>query len=146
MSHQLKPGFFNKTFFPAGFFNKNYWQHFKKVPSGLLETEEITITRGGEGSNEGDYVDGHWTEGIKTITSLEVFVNIQPITGKERLQLPESDRDRDIKKIYSKTEIRNGDRITRAKDHLEYVVLMVQGWNEFGLSHYEGMIKLENEQ
>jgi hypothetical protein len=61
-------------------------------------------------------------------------------------QLSESDREKTILKIYSKTEIRLTDRITRTIDSLDYEVLHVKNWTAFNIKHYVGMIALENEQ
>ena len=105
----------------------------------LLETEEITITRVLNGTHE----KGQWVEGDKDTFS-NVLVNIQPLPGKELLQLPESDREKAIAKIYSKTEIKLSDRITRTLDGLDYKLLEVRDWTKFSLPHFRGIMALNN--
>lgn len=107
--------------------------------ASLLETEEITITR----VTGGTYVKGDWVEGTKDVFP-NVLVNIQPITGKELEQLPESDRPKASKVIYSKTEIELGDRITRTLDGLDYKLLSLRDWTAFGIKHYRGIMALNN--
>lgn len=106
---------------------------------GLLETEEITITRVLNGTT----LKGQWEAGDKDIFP-NVLVNIQPLTGKELLQLPESDREKAIAKIYSKTEIKLSDKITRTLDGLNYELLEVRDWTKFSLPHFRGIMALEN--
>ncbi len=111
--------------------------------TSLLEIEGIIITRLADVGG-GDYDDsGHFVEGTKD-TSAEVPVNIQPVTGQDLEQLPESDREKVQLKIYSKTEIRNSDRITRSLDGLGYKVIHVKNWTVFNIKHYFGMLVLEN--
>lgn len=109
----------------------------------LLEKEKINITRVQTGT--GDLVDGHWVEGPKD-NFPDVLVNIQPVNGEDLLQLPEADRERVTYKIYSKTEIKNKDRITRTKDGFDYEIIQVKDWTEFRISHYRGMLVKENQQ
>lgn len=107
--------------------------------ASLLETEKITITR----FSDGTFNKGQHEEGIGTVIP-DVLVNIQPITGQELLQLPESNRERVELTIYSKTEIKNEDIITREIDGLDYEVLNLRDWTAFRLSHFKGMLKRVN--
>lgn len=105
----------------------------------LLETEKITITRVAAGT----FNKGQHEEGAETVIP-DVLVNIQPVTGQELLQLPESNRESVELSIYSKTEIKNGDQITREIDSLDYEVLHVRNWTAFNLKHFKGMLKKAN--
>ena len=107
--------------------------------ASLLETEEITITRVAPGI----YNKGQYEEGAETVTP-DGLVNIQPITGQELLQLPESNREKVELTIYSKTEIKNGDRITREIDGFNYEVLNLRNWTAFNLKHFKGMLQKAN--
>lgn len=107
--------------------------------ASLLETEEITITRVAPGT----FNKGQHEAGAETVIP-DVFVNIQPVTGQELLQFPESNREQVVLSIYSKTEIKNGDEITRTIDGLDYEVLHVRNWTVFNLKHFKGMLKKAN--
>ena len=107
--------------------------------ASLLETEKVTITSFADGT----FNKGQHEEGAATVIP-NVLVNIQPITGQELLQLPESNRERVELTIYSKTEIKNEDIITREIDGLDYEVLNLRNWTAFNLSHFKGMLKRVN--
>ncbi len=100
----------------------------------LLKIETITLTRKAAGT----YVNGHYVEGAGASSSIEA--NVQPLTGNEVLQLPEADRYRESWKVFSSSEIRVDDVITRSGK--TYVVGPVKDYSVHSLPHYEAIMLL----
>lgn len=105
----------------------------------MLETEAITVTRTAVGS----YVAGRYVPG--SAQDMDAAGNIQPLTGKELLQLPEGERQRQAKKIYTAFALENGDVVTRA-DGIRYEVQAVEDWTEFNQPHYKArLMRIEDQ-
>jgi len=101
----------------------------------LLDAEIITIKR----RTTGSYVQGHYVDG--TESSSAINANVQPLTGKEILQLIEADRIRESLKILTVSEIRVNDTVVRGGKNYE-----VQKIADFSgstiLPHYEAVMLL----
>ncbi len=104
----------------------------------LLKNETITIKRRASGVHR----DGHYRKG--DMTTYSVSVNVQPAVGRDLLQVPEGDRTREHKKIYSKFEIKINDIIIRYG--IKYEVQTVSDWKNFCIDHYESVaVKMDNQ-
>jgi hypothetical protein len=103
----------------------------------LLLNEGITIKREQAG---GDYVDGHYVPAPDESPALTGLANIQPLGGKELLQLPESDRIRHPVRIYTDVALQNKDIVVRDLNSDEFEVQNVANWAVFGaLQHYKAI-------
>ena len=104
-----------------------------------LDIEAITITRTAAGS----YVSGRYVPG-----SDENFAangNIQPMTGIELQQLPEGDREKEVKKIYTAFALQNSDEVTRAGG-IQYEVQAVEDWTAFHQPHFKArLVRIEGQ-
>jgi len=86
----------------------------------------------------GRYVDGYYVAGEKT--EITAKGNMHPVTGNELLQLPEGDREKDVQKIYSITELKNDDLITFNATSIKYVVLRTLNNSLNSPPHYKAII------
>ena len=100
----------------------------------LLKLESVTLTRKATGA----YVNGHYVEGAASSSTIDA--NIQPLSGKEILQLPEADRTRESLKGFSVSEIRVNDIITRSSKN--YEVQKVADYSVHSIPHYEAVMLL----
>lgn len=99
-----------------------------------LTGQAIVITRKAAGS----YVLGRWVEGVETAYSVEA--NVQPLNGHELLQLPEGDRLRENKKIYTAFPVQNNDILTLGGK--TWQVQNAMDWSNHPLPHYKARITL----
>lgn len=103
----------------------------------LLLNEKITIKREAAG---GEYVDGHYVPASDESPAPTAKASIQPLTGKEIIQLPESDRIRQPIRIYTDYQLNTKDIVVRKSDSKEYEIQSVENWAPFGrLQHYKGV-------
>lgn len=103
----------------------------------LLLNEKITIRREGSG---GEYVEGHYVPADDEAPAPTAKANIQPLSGKEVIQLPESDRIRQPIRIYTDFALQDNDIVIRKLDSKEYEVQRVSNWAVFGrLQHYKAI-------
>lgn len=100
----------------------------------LLDNESIVITR----KTGGGYTGGHYVDG--TSANSTIRANVQPLTGKEILQLPEGDRLRESLKAFSTSEIRVNDIVTR--NSKTYEVQRVNDLSAHSIPHYEAVMLL----
>lgn len=101
----------------------------------LLKNEDITISREGSG---GEYVDGHRVS--DSDSNILAKSNIQPLNGSDLLQLAESDRLREPIRFYTDVELKENDKVTRAKNSREYEIQKVSDWTGLGLlTHYKAI-------
>ena len=108
----------------------------------LLKNEAIQVNREGSG---GDYVDGHRVSAADDTFKGEG--SIQPLNGKEILQLPESDRVRQAVKIYTSLSMEVNDKMIRISDNAEFEVHSVENWGVFNmLQHYKVTALLKDVQ
>lgn len=100
----------------------------------LITRHDIIIERYAPGA----YVDGYYIHGGKSV--IETTGNVQPVTGNELLQLPEGDREKDVQKIYSTTELKNDDIITVTATGIKYVVQKVSDYSLNDPAHYKALM------
>ncbi len=100
----------------------------------ILDVETVTIKRKATGS----YVNGHYVEGTETSSSIKA--GVQPLTGKELLQLVEADRNRESLKVFTTSEIRINDIVIRSGK--TYEVQKVNDLSVYSISHYEAVMLL----
>jgi len=95
----------------------------------------ISIKRGNQTTT---YVNGHPVDNSLT-TYTGIKASVQPLSGKDKLMLPEGDRTRQIKKIYTVDEVLVNDIIIY--DSEEYEVQTVQMWqgNASSVNHYKSI-------
>jgi len=99
----------------------------------LLTNETVTIRRYGAGS----YSDGYYTRPPATTVSIRAA--IQPLDGRELLQLPEGDRLKDHRVIFSRSYIQPGD-IVEYMDTL-YEIVEVEDWSRYCIFHYRAIMR-----
>jgi hypothetical protein len=104
-----------------------------------LDTEKITVTR----ATQGSYVNGRYLPGDSQV--FDAAGNIQPLNGKELLQLAEGDRQRQALKIYTAFALENNDTVSRA-DGFQYEVQAVEDWTAFHQPHYKARLMRIEEQ
>ena len=86
----------------------------------------------------GSYVDGNYVSAGVTETLTDVFVSVQQMTRDELLLLPEGLRTREVKKMYSKTQLfgvnapdgREADRVSYNNE--VYEIHEVGDWKDNG--------------
>jgi hypothetical protein len=98
-----------------------------------LDVEPITVTR----TAAGTYVNGRYLPGDSQV--FDAAGNIQPLNGKELLQLAEGDRQRQALKIYTTFAVENNDTVTRA-DGIQYETQAVEDWTAFHQPHYKARL------
>lgn len=97
----------------------------------------------------GAYVDGLWVDGSPQ--ALTIKASVQPVSGRERAMLPEGDREREMVKLYSDTELKPSSQANQKAGDVvtwegrDYLVTSCQLWkNPFGVlgSHWKCMARL----
>ena len=73
----------------------------QRTKPNFLLTHKTPITR--IRKTVGSYISGVWVDGVAE--EVTILANVQPTKGSELMALPESDRSRDIIKIYTTDEI-----------------------------------------
>lgn len=98
----------------------------------LFNMNTVTVKR----KSGGDYTSGYF--GGQTTTTLTISASVQPTPGKELLLMPEGDRLRDWKNVYTKTPLLAED-ILIIDDGTQYEVQKDSEWtgNIITLQHYE---------
>lgn len=104
-----------------------------------FNTESLGVRRFAAGTR----TKGRYTRG--TQSSINIDAVAMPINGKERLLLPEGERNREIIKIYSESEFFTADELNNKSADIvtwkgkEYEIINVSDWNNSNfpdLSHY----------
>lgn len=96
----------------------------------LINNEILSVTRTSESD---DYVEGAHVAGTDSVFKIEC--NVQPVTGNALLQLSDGERNRQPLSLFTKTEMKIKDVVTRRG--IPYEVLRVEDWTGHGpLSHY----------
>lgn len=109
-----------------------------------IRNETITIVTGAKSG--GSFDDkGRWIPGADD-KPVEPLVNVQPLNGKETLQLSEGDRTRQTLKIYSDDAIPANAIVTRNVDGLKYEVLKRDHWIVQNIPHYKAIVALLDNQ
>lgn len=111
----------------------------------LLNTHTLTITRLVAGSGYQDPVTKKWVDGTQE-APFDISCSIQPFrNGKEQIKLPEHINSKDVRIVYTKTELYETDEFAERKADttviggLEFECFRVEPWTGFNLStdHYK---------
>ena len=94
-----------------------------KIPYIITKGECAKVCRKAKGA----YVDGFYSDGKSC--EFDIVASIQPLTGREILQVPEGDRLREHFNIFSEFKMQVND--VMIKDSLKYEVQKVEDWNEY---------------
>lgn len=101
-------------------------------------SEIVTVIRKAVGA----YIDGIYVEG--SLSTFRTICSVQQPTPKELLNLPEGERDKDIRKFISKRPIRaTSDRDGTTSDIISYKgltfkVIQAGDWNAYGYTECYG--------
>lgn len=108
-----------------------------------IRNETITVVTG---AKSGGSIDnkGRWSEGVTAST--EMRANVQPLSGKEILQLPEGDRTRQTLTIYVDALIPPNAIVIRNKTGLRYEILDVDNWLSNVIPHFKAIVALLDSQ
>lgn len=102
--------------------------------------EAVIITR----YKPGRYIERKWCDG--GCSTFQVVASIQPMSGRERLLLPEGDRSREFVHIWTSSPLQLGDIEKKTRgDSFDwngktYFVEKVERWG----NHYRSTASLEN--
>jgi len=110
-------------------------------------TDVLTIKRN---STEGSYVKGVWVDGATN--DVTVSASVQPVSGRERLLLPEAMRTKETIKVYTDVELKTmldqlkSDRF--AYNGKDYEVIIVEDWShDTDIPHYKSICtKVDNNE
>lgn len=104
----------------------------------LMTLDKAEVTRRGPGQ----WLDGHYEPGqLETIT---IDCNVQPLNGREVEQLPEGEREKEQKWVWTQTGLVIGDVVCYKGE--KYEVQRVEDWTIFCISHYKArMTRMENQ-
>ena len=86
-------------------------------------------------------LDGHYEE--KCYHSENIFANVQPLSGRELDQLPEGDRTKDHRTIFTRSKLQVQDIVVL--ENVDYEILMVETWDMFCAKHYKARAVKVNE-
>lgn len=115
----------------------------------LIDLQDFTVLRA-DPADEGYYDDnGDWIEGDNTTAQFDIQGSLQPITGNDLQLLPDGLKRTDVRKLYTKTELRSinddteqeADKITI--DGSDYEVHSVEKWVGRRLQHYKVLLVKE---
>ncbi len=101
---------------------------------GLLDNESITVKRKAAGS----YLNGHYVAGAEAEYS--ALASVQPLSGEEIMQSPEADRKRESLKVFTTSELKVNDTVTRSGR--DYEVQKVMDFSAHRIPHYEAVMLL----
>lgn len=103
---------------------------------------KYTVTRA---NGAGAYVNGLWVPG--GTTTFDIVASIQPISGREKQQLPEGFHTKEIRVVYTTTALQtqNGDALpdTVSIDGESWSVIRFERWQAFGGVHHVAYIARE---
>lgn len=101
------------------------------ISSKLINNEILHVVRI---MNNGEYdpKDGFPKKAIKK--SFNIKANVQPLSGKELLQVEEGDRERNNFNVFTETKLTPDDIITR--NGIEFEVRLAEDWNQLNLKHF----------
>lgn len=118
----------------------------------LLQTESFFILRAATGYEGYDDGNGNWIPAKETTNRVKAKGSIQPITGNDLAKLPESFKNVEALKVYTKQELRTvDDTINQEPDILEidgerYQVAKVEKWRQLSTNHYKAYVRLEEKE
>ena len=106
--------------------------------------KEVTVKR-----YEASTIDhGRFVSGAET--EFTAIISVQPVTGRELLNLPEAQRTKGVLKGYTVTELKTADETGKTKADVvvykgkNYEVQTVEDWGEGDLQHYKVLLVEEN--
>ena len=105
------------------------------IRSCLLPIEDLKVRRQ-ENLDQYDDEDGFPTHPEDKF--FQIKCNVQPISGFERQQMPEGDRNRETYNVWTETELEPDDVVFRKG--LEYEVRTVEDWNQQSIGHFKARI------
>lgn len=108
------------------------------ITTSGIANENITITRFTEGSWDG----GHYVPGISI--SLTGTANIQPLNGRDLLQLAEGDRLRESIKVFTEVVVEDDDELTRENGDV-FELQNVKDWRDHLIPHLKAVGLKKNE-
>lgn len=115
----------------------------------LIDLQDFTVLRA-DPASEGYYDDnGNWVEGDNTTAQFDIKGSLQPITGNDLQILPEGLKRTDLKKLYTRTELRSlddGNETEADKINIDgsvYEVHSVEKWVGRRLQHYKVLLVKE---
>lgn len=82
------------------------------------------------------YADGELVKGAPE-PDLVVTASVQPITGNEKLQVPEADRERDNVWLFTQVELQRNDQVTIPTIPGTWEVHAAENWGDKCLGHFE---------
>jgi len=107
----------------------------------LINQENIIITR--KDVPVVDQSTGNISESVEQVVEAEAKVS--PITGNELMRLGEGYKDKEVISIFSETEIKNNDTITRkCEDDKPYKVVKLRPYEGILHSFFEAIAILDN--
>lgn len=105
----------------------------------FANTETITVTR----PQGGSIVDYNWVEGTPLV--FNITGSVQPIRGAELQRMPEGLREKELRRVYTETELFNNDTVTI--DGQDYQVEEVDDYSRHGfLAHYRVIVRRNKDE
>ncbi|MCK5603481.1 hypothetical protein KAR91_16470 [Candidatus Pacearchaeota archaeon] len=108
------------------------------MPVDIIKENQITVTR----QNAGSFVSGTWVQGV-SLGAFEMTCSIQPLSGKDLMNLPEAQRTKRTKKVFSECELKTADLATQKPADrftfggITYEVHNVLDYTDNNITHYE---------
>jgi len=104
-----------------------------KPPVQLLKTTTVKIRRRADGfyNNRGYFQPGDPCD-------IEIKANVQSLSGREILQMPEGDRQKEHNWMYTTQKVLVNDVVCYKNEM--YEVRSVADWTDFSLAHYRSLI------
>jgi len=104
----------------------------------LLQTQEAIIYRRAEGHTH----NGYYEQGPSAPYNIKA--NIQPISGKELEQLPEGDRNKMNKWVYTDFVIKLNDIMVY--NNIKFEIQTIEDWSDFEISYFKARaVKLDDQ-
>jgi hypothetical protein len=113
----------------------------------LLKLQKASVLRAVAGGNGYYDEDGEWVEPTTNAPQdLEIPCNIQPLSGEDLKQLPESFKNTETAWIYTPVQLFTIDEKSHTDadiityDNKEYVVHEVSYWRHLNTRHYKALL------
>jgi hypothetical protein len=94
----------------------------------LLSMMTVQIRR----QPRGRFIHGHYEPGPES--EFEINASVQPLGGRELMQLPEGDRKRQPKMVFTKSRLQPNDIMLYECNR--YEIQKVEDWTKFCTGHY----------
>ena len=102
-----------------------------------FQTDTIKINR----FAVGEYVNGNYVPGA--ITEINISAVIIPLSGKDLLNLPEAQRTKEARRVYTDIQLFTADEVDSKKadrflhDGIYFEIQRVEKWTNTDLPHYK---------